>query len=107
MILWTRHLLVAAALSVAGCDKEPTTFEDCVLYHVKEVSDGAIGTVHRMCRAKFPKEVKLVPVPHDPFEENSDEATQGQDAPHERKRITIEEAFREPSTQKKLVDPFE
>src|SRR5688572_8194000 len=48
--------LTLAALSPAGCAApQPTTYEDCVLAHVKAgMSNEAVSTATEACRAKFP-----------------------------------------------------
>lgn len=61
-------LICAIFSTITGCEQEPETFEDCVLEKIDGVSGGAERLLYRVCRDKFPKEVKLTPVPYDPWE---------------------------------------
>lgn len=63
-------LLVGIVIPIVGCSQEPDNYEDCVLQHVKDSGESraAVVTVRQMCREKFPKQVKLTPVPYDPWE---------------------------------------
>lgn len=58
-------LLVFIAL-VAACEKEPTTYQDCVLKHIGDgggVSDTGARLVHKACRDKFP-DFEIVDLPN-------------------------------------------
>jgi len=46
-------------LSLFSCEKEPETFEDCILQNLKNThSNHAASLLHSVCRKKFPEQQK-------------------------------------------------
>jgi len=52
-------LAARLALSLAGCSKEPASYDDCILVNLRHAeTSAAIAAVEASCRGKFPIEFK-------------------------------------------------
>lgn len=57
-------LLCALSQLLAGCNRAPATFEDCMLENLKgSKSDRQVVEIRRACSAKFPKQSSQVTAP--------------------------------------------
>lgn len=50
-----RAAMVSMICTLVACEPEPTTYEDCVLQKIEDVSDDSAKLLDHACREKFPR----------------------------------------------------
>lgn len=50
-----KALVIILVVVLTGCNNEPTTYDDCILYHLdKAKNKAAVWALYGACRGKFP-----------------------------------------------------
>ncbi|MCD9504845.1 hypothetical protein GLP37_22035 [Photobacterium phosphoreum] len=50
-----KAIVIFLGVILAGCNSEPNTYDDCLLYHLdKAKTKAGVGLLYRACRGKFP-----------------------------------------------------